>query len=60
VNHREYETVACETCGEQTPMTGTKRCDRCWEVERRLKDYLERGSRKALLFVLDAIREHAE
>jgi hypothetical protein len=28
------ETVKCELCGELTAMTGTKRCDRCWEVER--------------------------
>ena len=30
------ETVPCELCGEQTPMTGTRRCDRCWELERRI------------------------
>lgn len=30
------KTVPCELCGTPTPMTGTKRCDRCWELERRV------------------------
>jgi hypothetical protein len=30
--------VPCELCGEDTPMTGTKRCDRCWELEKRIRD----------------------
>lgn len=30
------ETVPCEICGDQTPMAGTKRCNRCWELERRI------------------------
>ena len=33
----ERETVPCEICGDQTPMTATKRCDRCWELERRIE-----------------------
>jgi hypothetical protein len=32
--------VPCETCGDPTHSTGTKRCDGCWEVEHRLRDYL--------------------
>lgn len=31
------DTVPCGICGDQTPMTGTKRCDRCWELERRIQ-----------------------
>ena len=33
------ETIPCETCGTPTPFTGTRRCNNCWEVERRLPDY---------------------
>jgi hypothetical protein len=31
----------CEVCGKPTQYEGTKRCDNCWEVERRLKTYLK-------------------
>ena len=27
-------SVPCEICGVTTNMTGTKRCDPCWEAER--------------------------
>ena len=33
--------VPCETCGNPTHSTVTKRCDGCWEVEHRLRDYLK-------------------
>ncbi len=33
-------TVPCATCGQKTEMTGTQRCDNCYEVEKRLTDYL--------------------
>lgn len=49
------ETCACEVCGASTFMTGTKRCDRCWEVEHRLADYLKRGGAKALQFVIEVV-----
>lgn len=39
--------VPCETCGEPTTYTGTKRCNGCWEVESRLADYVRRGGVKA-------------
>lgn len=26
--------VSCELCGVPTQMTGTRRCDRCWQIER--------------------------
>lgn len=34
---REPETVPCGLCGTSTRMTGTKRCDRCWELESRIQ-----------------------
>jgi hypothetical protein len=29
-------TVPCEICGKPTRMIGTRRCDRCWELEMRI------------------------
>ena len=49
------ETVPCKTCGEATPMTGTKRCNGCWEVENRLDSYLRRGGRNAQQALVDAL-----
>lgn len=37
----EPETVPCATCGEPTAFLGTKRCNNCWEIERRLYHYLK-------------------
>jgi hypothetical protein len=34
----EPATVECELCGDQTNKTGTKRCDRCYELETRIQD----------------------
>lgn len=36
---QEHEPVSvpCEICGVLTTMTSTKRCDNCWEIERRLR-----------------------
>lgn len=45
-------TIPCETCGAQTRMTGTKRCDGCWEVEHRLADYVRLGGVKAVATIL--------
>jgi len=41
------ETVPCETCGKPTPYRGTKRCNNCWEVERRLPDYVKSSRGRA-------------
>jgi hypothetical protein len=30
-------TVPCGLCGKATRMTGTKRCDGCWELESRIQ-----------------------
>jgi predicted ATP-dependent serine protease len=37
---RDYK-VPCTTCGFQTTFNYTGRCNNCWEVERRLKEYLK-------------------
>jgi len=31
------ELVACDLCEALTTMTATKRCDRCWELEKRIR-----------------------
>lgn len=31
------KTVPCGLCGTPTNCTGTKRCDRCWELEHRIE-----------------------
>lgn len=48
------DTIPCETCTLPTQMFGTKRCDRCYEVESRLADYLRTGDR-AMIFILRAL-----
>jgi hypothetical protein len=35
LNH-ERPTTACKWCGAATPMLGTRMCDRCWELDRRV------------------------
>lgn len=55
----DADTVPCETCGTQTHMLGTKRCNGCWEVEARLAGYL-RGGEKARAFVAAELMEPCE
>jgi NMD protein affecting ribosome stability and mRNA decay len=31
------KTIACRYCGRRTMMLGTKLCDPCWELERRIE-----------------------
>jgi hypothetical protein len=38
--NQEKPTIPCKTCGEPS-FPGTKECTNCWEVERRLEDYLK-------------------
>lgn len=47
------DTVPCQFCGRPTPMTGTKMCDNCWEVDRRIDDFVT--SRPGLLRVHQAL-----
>ena len=37
MSHDNRPHVPCGLCGEPTPMLGTKRCDRCWELEKRVQ-----------------------
>lgn len=50
----DEEKVPCGTCGKPG-LSGTKRCDWCWEVESRLAEYLTRGRARARVFVLHAL-----
>lgn len=34
----EHATIPCELCGRPTLFLGTKRCDRCWELEMRIRN----------------------
>jgi hypothetical protein len=51
----ENEMIPCETCGKPTRYLGTKRCDACWEVERRLEDYIKTPGGRA--FVEKLVRQ---
>lgn len=35
------EKTDCKWCGEDTPMLGTKECDRCWELRHRIENDME-------------------
>jgi hypothetical protein len=37
MNADDRKTVPCAICTTPTPMTGTRRCDRCWELEGRIE-----------------------
>lgn len=39
------EVISCELCDNLTTMLGTKRCDRCWELESRIKQDLDLAKR---------------
>lgn len=32
------EEIPCRLCEKPTPMLGTKLCDRCWELETRIRN----------------------
>jgi hypothetical protein len=52
--------VPCTYCREPTPMTGTKLCNRCWEVDRSLEDFLRAGGTRARKFVERALSRTAK
>jgi len=52
--------VPCETCGDPTDKTGTKRCDGCWEVEHRLADYVRYGGDVARAHLAKALYDGGE
>jgi len=48
------ETVDCELCGTQTDFIGTNLCDRCWELDHRVKADPEIAGR-----ILEGIKGYA-
>lgn len=40
-NKHELPTLPCKYCGLPTLMLGTRLCDRCWELEHRVKNDIE-------------------
>lgn len=34
---REKIDIPCQICGDLTPMTATKLCDDCWEMQKRIQ-----------------------
>ena len=40
--------VSCRHCGRSTPMLGTQMCDRCWELDHRIRGDVQLA-RKILL-----------
>jgi len=37
----DMEVTDCKWCGAETVNTGTKECDRCWELRHRIENDLE-------------------
>lgn len=37
MNHHLADTVPCKVCGQPTRSKGTQLCDRCWELEHRIR-----------------------
>ncbi len=48
--------MMCQTCGTHTPNIDTAICARCWEAERQLGEYLERGGSVARDFVASVLK----
>lgn len=46
--------MPCELCGNLTSMSGTKRCDPCWELERLI--HMDPDLARQILASLDAER----
>lgn len=53
-------TVPCRLCADPTTMTGTRLCDRCWELEWRIEDrpLIARRILKAAANIPGAVSEH--
>lgn len=49
-------TVPCELCGHETTMVYTKRCDWCYELERRIRETPEIAWRVLIRGVGKAIK----
>ena len=53
------EMILCRLCGRSVPITGTKLCDRCYDLETGFASLAHRGAPKALKWLgekLAAIR----
>ena len=37
----ETEVCNCKWCGQETDFTGTKECNRCWELSHRIETDIE-------------------
>lgn len=37
MNESDVKTMPCKWCATPTAMLGTKMCDRCWELEHRIR-----------------------
>ena len=40
-NKTETEVCNCKWCGQKTNFTGTKECNRCWELRHRIETDVE-------------------
>lgn len=54
------DTVPCQFCGKPTMMTGTKKCDQCWETVRNLSLFLRTKAGRAFVRAELAEAESAE
>lgn len=41
----ENETCECIWCGQETEFTGTKQCNRCWELSHRIEIHIALAER---------------
>jgi len=51
----QEETVPCRICGDPTHFTGTRLCNRCWELERRIR--MDPAIAKKILEALQAAEQ---
>ena len=40
-NKNETEICNCKWCGQKTDFTGTKECNRCWELRHRIESDMD-------------------
>jgi len=56
MSHIKDDTVHCEICGEETPMTGIKRCDLCYTLENSFQTLLIRNEKAAIKWLNEVKR----
>jgi len=37
---KKVKTMPCEICGKPTKYLNTRKCNNCWEISRRIDEYL--------------------